>query len=130
MKQLKYALLTIWDFAVFIVKSAVLFIVIVCVASMLGFTKTEEDTSIIFVAGLFASFIVCGKTYRKKRISRKLQYTNEEIKRLEDELAELTSEEKPPVYKRAARPSNAIPDDLAQFIHKAQWYTSAKDKDE
>lgn len=78
----------VWDLFVFLVKIVFSFLVALCICSLLGLTTSEPETSISFIFSAFSSIAVCIKPYRKKRLERKLYYTNKEIARLEREISE------------------------------------------
>ena len=72
------------DLAVYLIKSLFLSLFL---TAILGAIAGEDYAFYVVLAAVPASFIVCWKSYRRKRLTRKLAETNKEIRRLEQEIA-------------------------------------------
>ena len=97
-ESVKYSLFAIWDFIFFLVAVILLSFVLLCLLSMFGLTNTSDETTIAMLASFVSALCICGKAYRRKRLKRKLQQTNREIERLENEIAELKALKQLPMF--------------------------------
>lgn len=89
MDSVKNFVIGVWDFLIYLIKSFLYLLSILILVSVLS-GSDGELTFYALIIGVPTCLCFCWKPYRRKRLKRELDKTNQEISRSEKEVADLT----------------------------------------
>ena len=98
---MKYIILCVWDFFIYLVKSFLCLILVLILFSVLSGSDGEMSFYAL-VVGVPACLFVCWKPYRRKRLKRELAKANKELARLEKEVSDLTAQRRQVMFESVA----------------------------